>query len=165
MNFTLLDRITSITQDKNIKAAKCLSLGEEYLADHFPGNPVMPGVLQLEAMIQTAAWLLRVSQKFAYSMVLLCDTRNVKYGRFVAPGDQLLIDVDMVGIKDSTARFKGQGTVNGSVVVKAQFDLKFFNLADLDKTLAEHDKTIIEAAKRKLCELGGARAIEAAAQS
>ena len=106
MNFTLLDRITSITTAKNIKAAKCLSLGEEYLADHFPGNPVMPGVLQLEAMIQSAAWLLRLSQNFAHSMVLLHDTRNVKFGRFVAPGDQLFLDVNMIEIENSTARFR-----------------------------------------------------------
>lgn len=161
MNFTLLDRITSITGAKNIQAAKCLSLGEEYLADHFPGNPVMPGVLQLEAMIQSAAWLLRVTQDFAYSMVLLRETKNVKYQRFVAPGDQLQIDVDLLGIEDSTARFRGEGTVNGTVVVRGQFELRFFNLADINAMFAEHDKTIIAAAKRKFHDLGGHRAIGA----
>ncbi|MEW6355657.1 MAG: 3-hydroxyacyl-ACP dehydratase FabZ family protein [Planctomycetota bacterium] len=165
MNFTLLDRITSITENKSIKTAKCLSRGEEYLADHFPGNPVMPGVLQLEAMIQSAAWLLRVTQNFSHSMVVLRETRNVTYGKFVAPGDQLLIDVDLLGVEDSTARFRGKGRVDGNVVVKAQFDLKFFNLADIDGSLADRDKTILQAARKKFQELGGVKAIGAPAES
>ncbi|NOZ21537.1 MAG: beta-hydroxyacyl-ACP dehydratase [Planctomycetes bacterium] len=164
MNFTLLDRITSITENKNIKTVKCLSRGEEYLADHFPGNPVMPGVLQLEAMIQSAAWLLRVTQNFSHSMVVLCEARNVTYGKFVAPGDQLLIDVDLLEVEDSTARFRGKGRVDGSVVVKAQLDLKFFNLGDIDGALTDRDKTIIEAAKTKFSELGGVKAIEVVAE-
>jgi 3-hydroxyacyl-[acyl-carrier-protein] dehydratase len=125
----------------------------------------MPGVLQLETMIQSAAWLLRFTQDFQYSMVLLRETRNVKYGRFVAPGDQLLVDVDALGIEDSTARFRGKGTVDGSVVVRAQFDLHFFNLADTDESLAEQDRSIIKAARQKFSELGGYRALEAAGAS
>ena len=76
MTFTLLDRIVSIEPHMSITATKNLSLGEEYLADHFPGNPVMLGVLQLEAMVQAAAWLLRVSQNFSHSVVVFADGRS-----------------------------------------------------------------------------------------
>lgn len=60
MRFTLLDRVVAIDPGKTITAIKTLSLSEEYLADHFPRFPVMPGVLMLEAMTQAAAWTIRI---------------------------------------------------------------------------------------------------------
>ncbi|HWC90817.1 MAG TPA: beta-hydroxyacyl-ACP dehydratase, partial [Pirellulales bacterium] len=69
-----------------ITTIKSLSLAEEYLADHFPRFPVMPGVLMLESLTQTGAWLVRASEDFAHSMVLLKEARNVKFANFVVPG-------------------------------------------------------------------------------
>jgi hypothetical protein len=63
-----------------------VSLAEEYLADHFPTFPVLPGVMMLEAITQAAAWLLHRRSDFAKSMAVLKEARNVKYGTFVAPG-------------------------------------------------------------------------------
>jgi 3-hydroxyacyl-[acyl-carrier-protein] dehydratase len=159
MKFTLVDRIVSIDA-KGIKASRNLSLAEEYLQDHFPGNPVMPGVLMLEGMIQAASWLVRVRQGFKHSMVLLKETRNVKYGKFVEPGDTLLIDVAMTGMEDGLAHFRGVGAVDGQVVVRGQFTLTFFNLADTDKSLAYNDEIVREMMKRKFQELGGNKALQ-----
>ncbi len=158
MKFTLVDRILSIVGSK-IKATRNLSLAEEYLADHFPGNPVMPGVLMLEGMIQTASWLVRVRHNFEHSMVLLKETKNVKYGKFVEPGDTLLIDVVMTDEEDGVAHFRGTGSVDGQIVVRGQFTLSFFNLADQDKSLTYNDEIVREMMKRKFHELCGDRAM------
>ena len=64
MRFHLVDRVLELEPGERIVAIKNLSLAEEYLADHFPGFPVMPGVLMLEAMTQAAAWLVRASEDF-----------------------------------------------------------------------------------------------------
>ena len=80
MRFTLIDHVVELELGKKIVAVKNLSMAEEYLADHFPGFPVMPGVLMLEAMTQAGAWLVRASEDFAHSMVVLKQVGNVKYG-------------------------------------------------------------------------------------
>ena len=86
MRFTLLDRIVEVDPGKSITAVKAVSLSEEYLADHFPRFPVLPGVFMLEAMTQAAAWTIRLGEDFANSIVVLRAARNVKYGDFVEPG-------------------------------------------------------------------------------
>ncbi|MGD9644825.1 MAG: beta-hydroxyacyl-ACP dehydratase, partial [Pirellulales bacterium] len=75
MRFTLIDRIVECEPWQKIAARKNLTLAEEYLADHFPGFPVMPGVLMLEAMTQAGAWLVRASEDFRHSMVVLREAR------------------------------------------------------------------------------------------
>src|SRR3990172_9304816 len=97
MRFTLIDRITSLEPGRRIVAVKNLTLAEEYLADHFPGFPVMPGVLMLEALVQAGAWLVRVTDDFRQSMVVLKDARRIKYGQLVDPGRQLTIEVEIEG--------------------------------------------------------------------
>jgi len=78
MYFSLIDKIDSLEPGKRIVATKSLSLAEEYLQDHFPNFPVMPGVLMLEALTQASAWLIRVSEDFSHSIVVLKEARNVK---------------------------------------------------------------------------------------
>ncbi len=86
MRFKLLDRIVDLKPGVSITAVKGLALAEDYLADHFPQFPVMPGVFMLEALTQASAWLIRVTENFQHSMVVLREARNVKYADFVAPG-------------------------------------------------------------------------------
>src|SRR5882724_7129716 len=96
MRFVLIDRIVELQRGKSLVAVKNLSMAEEYLADHFPGFPVMPGVLMLEAMTQAAAWLIRASEDFAHSTVLLKEAKNVKYKNFVEPGQTLTVTVEVM---------------------------------------------------------------------
>src|SRR6476661_10238011 len=96
MRFLLIDRIIDIQKGQSLHAVKNLSLAEEYLADHFPGFPVMPGVLMLEALTQAGAWLVRDMEEFAHSVVVLKQAKTIKYGSFVEPGRQLQVRVDLV---------------------------------------------------------------------
>src|SRR6478752_10719243 len=96
MRFVLIDRITEIQTGHSLTAVKNLSLAEAYLADHFPGFPVMPGVLMLESLTQAGAWLIRATDDFAHSVILLKQAKTIKYGSFVEPGRQLELRVEMV---------------------------------------------------------------------
>src|SRR6201999_1214263 len=104
----LIDKIESLTDEK-IVAVKYVSLAEEYLADHFPTFPVLPGVMMLEALTQAAGWLLNRRSNFAKSIAVLKEARNVKYGNFVAPGNSLRVEVDFFKPTDTGAIFKAAG--------------------------------------------------------
>ena len=77
MRFILLDKVTELLEGQRIEAVKSLSLAEEYLADHFPAFPVMPGVLMIEGLVQTAAMLVRKTLGFSKSMIVLQEAQNV----------------------------------------------------------------------------------------
>ena len=143
MRFVLVDRITSLETGQSLVAVKNLSLAEEYLADHFPGFPVMPGVLMLEALTQAGAWLVRDMEDFANSIVILKKAKLIKYGSFVEPGRQLQLKVTMVSHDEREASFKGEGTIEGQSMVKGQFTLTRFNLRDKDPALHTTDASIV----------------------
>ena len=113
MRFVLLDKVTELVPGQKIVAVKALSLAEEYLGDHFPTFPVLPGVMMIEALVQTAAMLVRVTNDFSHSMVVLQEARNVKYKSFVKPGNLLTISVTAKSIGDEGSSFQGAGTVDG----------------------------------------------------
>src|SRR6184192_409636 len=96
MRFNLVDRLLDFEPGKRIRMAKNLTLAEEYLADHFPTFPVMPGVLMLQTLVEAGAWLLRLTDDYRHSVIVLRDARNVKYGNFMEPGKQLAITVELV---------------------------------------------------------------------
>ena len=113
MRFHLIDRIDDWDAGKSLRAKKFLALGEEYLADHFPGFPVMPGVLMLQAVVEAAAWLWRVTTDYQHPVIVLRDVRNVKYGTFMQPGRRMDVVVDLTKHDGDTATFKGQGHERG----------------------------------------------------
>jgi 3-hydroxyacyl-[acyl-carrier-protein] dehydratase len=130
MRFTLVDRILELQAGQEITAVKNLSLAEEYLADHFPLFPVLPGVLMLEAMTQAGAWLVRHDEDFSHSMVVLKEARNIKYADFVEPGFQLVVRAKQVKQDATTTTFKAEGSVAGKTHVSARLILERYNLAD-----------------------------------
>jgi 3-hydroxyacyl-[acyl-carrier-protein] dehydratase len=155
MRFVLLDKIISLEAGSEIKTVKSVSLAEEYLADHFPVFPVLPGVLLLEGLIESAAWLVRQKENFAHSMILLEQARNVKYKSFVPPGTIVEYCVKAKTIEQDISSFKGQGTAGGEIVVEANLALRHFNLADTDTALAAADAEVIENMKRRWKLLAG----------
>jgi 3-hydroxyacyl-[acyl-carrier-protein] dehydratase len=112
LQFSLLDKVISLSEVQ-IVAIKQVSLAEEYLADHFPTFPVLPGVLMLEAATQASGWLLHHRSNFAKSMAVLREARNIKYGNFVAPGSLLRITAEL---KKETASGGGSFNVTGEVL-------------------------------------------------
>ena len=132
MRFSLIDRIIELEPSVRITAVKTLTMTEEYLADHFPHFPVMPGVLMLEALTQAGAWLVRVSEDFAHSMVVLKQANNVKYAQFVEPGQTLTVTAEVLKFDDGEVKLKAYGTESGRIIVSARLTLACYNLADTD---------------------------------
>ncbi len=152
MRFILIDKIISIEPGKQIKTIKNVSLAEEYLADHFPAFPVLPGVLLLEGLIESASWLVRHTENFAHSMVLLEQAKNVKYKSFLAPGGRIEYTVQAKTIEENVSSFAAFGASENERIVEANLGLRHFNLGDEDPTMAAVDAEVIENMKirRKL---------------
>jgi len=130
MRFCLLDRILELEPGVRVTAVKRLRPDEDYLNDHFPRFPVMPGVLMLEAMYQASAWLVRQTEGFAHSVVVLKEARNIKYADFVTPGKELVVTAEIFKQDASLTTLKTQGTIDGNIAVNGRLVLERFNLAD-----------------------------------
>jgi len=150
MYFSLIDKIETLEPGKRIVATKSLSLAEEYLQDHFPNFPVMPGVMMLEALTQASAWLIRASEDFAHSIVVLKEARNVKYARFVQPGQTLVIVAEIVQEEENLVTLKAEGSVEGQNNLKAKLVLCRYNLSDTAPSQALTDKRLIAAMREQL---------------
>ncbi len=146
MRFHLVDRILDLGPGKHIRLVKNLTLGEEYLADHFPTFPVMPGVLMLQTLVEGSAWLLRATEDFRHSVIVLREARNVKYGNFMQPGHSMIITVDMAEYSpaNSSAVFKGRAEMEGITTVSAKFTVARYNLRDRNPSLNEADVRIVD---------------------
>ena len=127
--FVMVDRVLEFKGKDEIVAIKNVSINEPYFGGHFPGNPVMPGVLQLEAMAQAAGILmLRVSGN-ACKTALFMSADKVKFRKPVRPGDQLLITAKLTNSRgNKLATATAQCTVDGQVVSSAE--LMFIVLDD-----------------------------------
>jgi 3-hydroxyacyl-[acyl-carrier-protein] dehydratase len=144
MRFCLLDQITELSPGQGITAVKNVSMAEEYLADHFPGFPVLPGVLMLEAMIQAGAWLIRATEDFAHSTILLQEARNVKFASFVEPGRQLVVSANILENGLSETRLRCAGTVDGAATGSARLVLRRFNLGDHNAEMTATDELLVQ---------------------
>lgn len=118
--FLLVDRILEIEEKKRIVGLKNVTINEPFFQGHFPGHPIMPGVLIIEAMAQVGGMLLMGSvpdpeNKVVYFMSL----DNVKFRRPVKPGDQLRIEVDVLQFRGTVCRLHGVAKVDGEVVTEA----------------------------------------------
>ena len=151
MYFSLIDRIESLEPGKSIVATKSLSMAEEYLRDHFPNFPVMPGVLMLEAMTQSAAWLIRVSEDFKHSIVILQESQNVRFGRFMQPGQTLSLSLQQIREDEKTTTFQAKGLIGDQTSLRAQLTLARYNLRDHNPAMARTDEDVIAALKQQLC--------------
>ncbi|MGI9456862.1 MAG: 3-hydroxyacyl-ACP dehydratase FabZ family protein [Aeoliella sp.] len=142
MRFWLLDAIESFEPNERLTAVKSVSYSEDYLEDHFPEFPVLPGVFMLEAATQAAAWLLRLTDDMAHSVVVLREAKNIKYANFVPPGKQLRVSVEQMRKDDRLATFKVAGTVEDKPTLTGRLVLERYNLADSDPNQAETDERV-----------------------
>jgi 3-hydroxyacyl-[acyl-carrier-protein] dehydratase len=158
MRFNLVDGIVEVQPRKSLRAFKNLTLGEEYLADHFPTFPVMPGVLMLQALVEAGAWLLRATDDFAHSVTVLREVRNIKYGTFMEPGRTMTINVTLGERNGGLATLKGAGEVEGQSTVSARLVLASYNLADRDPALRAADGRLVQHLRERFAWLRGAGA-------
>lgn len=159
MKFILIDRILTLEPGQRITTCKALTLAEEYLADHFPTFPVMPGVMMLEAMVQSASWLVRSTLDFRHSMVVLEEAKNINYKSFVSPGRTLEVSVEAVSIDDRSSDFKAAGRCGDEEMVKARLRLRHYNLGERSPELVEVDRKLVSDARQRFSLLGGPSAL------
>lgn len=143
MRFWLLDKIEEFVPGERLVASKQVSLSEEYLQDHFPEFPVLPGVFTLEAATQASAWLLRMTEDYAHAVVELKEAKNLKYGGFVRPGSKLTVTTEVHKLEDREATFKVRGDADGTTCMNGRLVLERYNLADTDSAQAELDAHVI----------------------
>ena len=123
--FLMVDRVIELEEDKMAVGIKNVSVNEGFFQGHFPQQPIMPGVLQIEAMAQVAGILLFHSRKDNKSLGFFRAIENVKFRRPVVPGDQLRLEVQLDKKKGGLARFIGQIYVNAQLVTEAEFTIAF----------------------------------------
>jgi 3-hydroxyacyl-[acyl-carrier-protein] dehydratase len=121
--FLLIDRVLELDIGKRVKALKNVTVNEPFFNGHFPGKPVMPGVLMIEALAQAAAVLAYTSQPKAASarpqIVYLAGVDNARFKRIVIPGDQLILEVTTSRIVRNIGKFACRATVDGQLAVEA----------------------------------------------
>jgi len=121
MRFDLVDRVVACEAER-IETVKCVTQAEEYLGDHFPSFPILPGVMMLEAMVQAARRLL-VEQHGLAEALELAEVKNVRYAGMVRPGQALQVEVTLRGADADGWDFAGKGLVEGRPAVQGRFRL------------------------------------------
>lgn len=116
----LVDKIIEIEKGKRIVGIKNVSINEPFFQGHYPGHPVMPGVLQIEAMAQVGGLLMLEGEDIAGKVVYFMTVDGVKWRRPVVPGDQIVFEVKVLQLKRNTCRMRGTGTVDGQLAVEAE---------------------------------------------
>ena len=122
--FLLVDRVVEHEQGKRLVAWKSVTMGEPFFAGHFPGHPVMPGVLILEAMAQAAALLAILAlppEEVKSKVTYLMGIDDARFRRMVVPGDRLELEVEVVKKKGAVWKTKGTARVDGQVAAEAQY--------------------------------------------
>jgi 3-hydroxyacyl-[acyl-carrier-protein] dehydratase len=122
--FLLVDRVIEIVQDESAVAVKNVTINEPFFQGHFPGHPVMPGVLIVEAMAQTAGLLTQISSRMKGNqgspLFYLAKIDNARFNAVVAPGDQLRMEVRLKRLMRGMGLFIARSLVDGKEVASCE---------------------------------------------
>lgn len=131
--FLLVDKVLSCEPEQSIVGIKNVSINEPHFCGHFPQSPVMPGVLMIEALAQTAGILIyKSTQKLPSkcNWFYLVGVDNARFKRIVVPGDQLRLEVEIIKIRRDIWKFQGTATVDGELACSAEIMTAKGNLND-----------------------------------
>ena len=120
----LVDRILSVEPGKSLTGIKNVTINEPFFQGHYPGMPVMPGVLILEAMAQAGAVMLLSLEENKGKVPLIGAIDDVKFKRRVVPGDQLVSTVELLWFRSGIGRFQGTATVDGQLAASMEMTFK-----------------------------------------
>ncbi len=148
MRYFLVDHIVEWNAGENIKGIKSVAMSEDFLEFHFPKNPIMPGVLLLEALTQLTGWLEAASSDF--DNWFLIDTVNkCSFYGFALPGDQVELEVQTVpGSSSGKKVYRGIGKVAGKKKISVEFEGKTIPLSDIED--ADEQKRLFQLLSRSL---------------
>ncbi len=127
--FLLIDKVTDIVINKSIKGIKAVTYNEPFFPGHFPEHPVMPGVLILEAMAQTAACLVSYEDKSLSlnNLVFFTGIEKAKFRKPVVPGNELILKINLMSSKRSLYKFIGEAFVQNKLVASSEFSAMLVN--------------------------------------
>lgn len=117
--FLLIDRVIDTDEKSYVVALKNVTMNEPFFTGHFPGTPIMPGVLIVEAMAQAAAIVVMINHENRNKIPYFMSIDKVKFRKPVVPGDQLQIRIELIRMRETTGKAQATATVNGQVVTEA----------------------------------------------
>ena len=149
MRFSQLDRILELEPNSRIVAERTVRAEEDFLRDHFPLFAVLPGVLMLEALFQASCWLIHRSSDFELATLMLAEAKNVKFADFVAPGQSLQIECELLKQDGPQFSLKCQGTKGEVTAVSARLVIRSVQTAYGDDREGRHDRFVASARRRQ----------------
>lgn len=144
MRFRQLDKIIELVPGERIVAVRQVRADEDYLRDHFPLFPVMPGVLMLEALFQASCWLIRATEDFENSLLVLREAKNVRFADFMEPDQTLKINAEILKLEKEMVSIRATGVKNDTVAVSARLVIGKSNLKSKNTDLSSLDEFMRE---------------------
>lgn len=153
MRYRQLDKITELVPGERIVATRQLRSDEDYLRDHFPLFPVMPGVMMLEALFQASCWLIRSTENFSSSVLSLQEARNIKFADFMEPGHVLTVTAEILKMDDATVTIKASGSRGETVAVSGRLLIGRSSLGQDGDQLSALDEFMRDSMRREMNKL------------
>lgn len=120
----LVDKVIDMVPGKSCRGLKCVTMNEPFFQGHYPGLPIMPGVLIIEAMAQAGAIILLTRDEYRSTIPVIGAIDNVKFKRPIVPGDVMITDVDLLWIRAGVGRINAVATVDGQVAASMEMTFK-----------------------------------------